>query len=473
MVYNIQQNDIALLKQLNKQIYSKIELLNYQMKTVDVLDGVLIDDSYNIDAESDIRRTISLQMVVKGNLYTYTRTSSFWLDKYLRISVGYYSQREDTVYWYPLGIYILSESNFTFDGTSTTVSLSCVDLMAKLTGLRGGQLTGLQTKIAKDSNLRNAIISTIIQLGGFTKYRIEDPKMTVPYEIELDTGSSVYDLLCKLRDLKVSWEMFFDTDGTFVFQPIPQCIEDSAVLDDTDLSDMITSENLTRTDNEVKNVTIVYGKSLDTDRYSETVTNTNEVYNLTLDSFTTYTENEIIAFTPNIDNLASPKIKVNSLTAYPIVSTINGVDTVLAVGALIHGKPYVFQYKSSKFYYLGQFQVYGIAQDTNPSSPFYVNGTMGVVPQTLSGGDYEKIYTDQLATERAEYENWKSTRFNETVDLSVVTIPFLDVNQKINHTSLNTGEAMPLITKKITGSISKGTGTISCIHWYPLYPFST
>lgn len=40
----------------------------------------------------------------------------------------------------------------------------------------------------------------------------------------------------------------------------------------------------------------------------------------------------------------------------------------------------------------------------NPDSPYTIE-KVGELRQILSGDDYEKIYADELAVERAEYEN--------------------------------------------------------------------
>lgn len=475
MGYNVQQIDIDMFKEGNKVIYSRIFLLNHQMKTTDMIEGVLTSQSYTIDADSDVRRIMNLDMVVKDRLFTYTRTNTFWLDKYIQFHIGYYSNKDKQIHWYPQGIYLIETSSYEFNSTTSSLSLSLVDLMSKLNGTRGGKLTGIQTKIPIDNDVRQVVIDTLA-LGGFTKYRIENPDMKTPYEIELGTGATIYDLLCELRDLKPSWEFFFDTDGTFVFQPIPQCIEDQEVLNNDILSQLIVSESFSRNDNEAKNHIIVYGASLDADWFSNATTLSGSTYNLTVDAYATlYGNGDMFCLKPNIANPANCKINVNSIGERPLMNVVEGVDVALDSGKMQPDIYYVIKFDRDKdcFYYRGQFQIKGEATDVNPDSPFYINGTFGDVPDVLSDGMYAKIPTDQLAQERAEYELWRATRFNETVTLNMVAVPFLEVNKKIGYVSLNTGEDIPLIVKKISGSFTDGTQVTECIHWYPLYPFST
>lgn len=58
---------------------------------------------------------------------------------------------------------------------------------------------------------------------------------------------------------------------------------------------------------------------------------------------------------------------------------------------------------------------------------------IGIKNQVLSGDTYEDIFTDDLALQRAGYENWKSLRISDRVNLSVIPIPWLDVMDKVTY----------------------------------------
>ena len=79
------------------------------------------------------------------------------------------------------------------------------------------------------------------------------------------------------------------------------------------------------------------------------------------------------------------------------------------------------------------------------------------------------IYSDQLALERAEYENYQTTRLKNAITLTTLHMPWVDVNQKIEYTSQVTGKTDIYIINSITGSSSEGTMTMNCIKYYPLY----
>lgn len=59
--------------------YIRLELLNYQFQTVDSLEGVATSGSITIDANSDIRRTASITLVVKDSSFQVTPGGKIWL----------------------------------------------------------------------------------------------------------------------------------------------------------------------------------------------------------------------------------------------------------------------------------------------------------------------------------------------------------------------------------------------------------
>ena len=59
MSYTPTQDDIALLRQRTKELYTRINLLNKEFKTIDSLEGVVTDGSYTVSSSSDIRRTFT------------------------------------------------------------------------------------------------------------------------------------------------------------------------------------------------------------------------------------------------------------------------------------------------------------------------------------------------------------------------------------------------------------------------------
>lgn len=85
--------------------------------------------------------------------------------------------------------------------------------------------------------------------------------------------------------------------------------------------------------------------------------------------------------------------------------------------------------------------------------------------------EYENIYTDDLARQRAEYELWLHTNMSNTISMTCVPMNFLDVNMKFEH-AFKGKETHQYITKSISMDLNPlGTQTIQAIRFYPLYPF--
>ena len=134
---------------------------------------------------------------------------------------------------------------------------------------------------------------------------------------------------------------------------------------------------------------------------------------------------------------------------------------------------YVVKYQadSDNFLFMGYSQPYAIVKDENPDSPFYVEGPVGEIRIVLHGGDYDNIYTNDLAKQRAEYELWQRTRLQDSVTLTLAPIYQLDVNCVVEITLENKDEPEPYIIKTInTGLSYSGIQTIQMIRYYPLYP---
>lgn len=61
--------------------YIRLELLNYQFQTVDSLEGVCTSGTISIDANSDMRRTGSVVLVVNDSTFEVNPGGKIWLIK--------------------------------------------------------------------------------------------------------------------------------------------------------------------------------------------------------------------------------------------------------------------------------------------------------------------------------------------------------------------------------------------------------
>lgn len=270
---NIGAEDYNVLKQQYIKKYIRLELLDFQYNIVDELSGNMTKCSINVDSNSDLRRSCDLGFVVTTSTFDIKAGSKLWLDKFVRPYVGYENMRTGEIQWYNQGIYLVNNPQWSYNASTNEISMQALDLMSKLTGLRNGNLEGIPTVIAKDENVREAIIKTI-ELGGFTKYICEECKtndgtiVPVPYDIEIDVGGTIYDILTGLRDIMPNYQIYFDINGVFHYEPIPLAYDDPVLIDDDLFNNVLISENINTDFEGVKNYVEVLGHTWDVDYYS-------------------------------------------------------------------------------------------------------------------------------------------------------------------------------------------------------------
>ena len=276
---NIGAEDYNVLKQQYIKKYIRLELLDFQYNIVDELSGNMTKCSINVDSNSDLRRSCDLGFVVTTSTFDIKAGSKIFLDKMVRPYVGYENMRTGEIQWYNQGIYLVNNPQWAYNASTNEISMQALDLMSKLTGLRNGNLEGIPTKIAKDENVREAIIKTI-ELGGFTKYICEECKtndgtiVPVPYDIEIDVGGTIYDILTGLRDIMPNYQIYFDINGVFHYEPIPLAYDDPVLIDDDLFNNVLISENINTDFESVKNYVEVLGHTWDVDYYSSSESTT-------------------------------------------------------------------------------------------------------------------------------------------------------------------------------------------------------
>lgn len=478
MPINVGQDDYNILSQQIITKYIKLEILNFQYNVVDEISGNLTAMSVNIDSGSDLRRSCNLTFVVTDASFDVKAGNKIWLDKFCRPWVGYENIYTGKIQWYNQGIYLINAPSWRYNATTHELSLAGLDLASKLTGLRNGELEGIPTKIPSGSSVREAMIAAI-ELAGFTKYTISECKdvdgniIAVPNDIEIAQGGTVWNIVTQLRDILPRYETFFDVDGVFIYQPIPTGSGDPVNIDDTIWTNLLIDESINNDFESVKNYIEVYGRTLDPSYFSTNTTYSGSTLSLTVVDYpAALTDNTIVGFTTSstgdISATGSISLKMNSLAA----SVLYEYGTNNPVTTLDNDTYYVVYYNQG-WYLMGHQQPVGIAYDDNPDSPFYVNGSIGRIRHVLYGGEYENITSDKLALERAKYELWKRTRLQDSITLTSIPNPWLDVNVLISHAIRGKSQenAAQYIIKSISTDYGiEGTQSINAITYYPLYP---
>ncbi len=464
----VTQADKNIVNQAVKELSVTVELLNSDMKVVDVIEGKLISDSFSIDANSDVRRTYSMELLVTDSTLLLDKGKHIWMDKYIRPYVGIKEIRTGNIIKYPKGIFTMLDSNYSYDATTNTLSLSCSDLMSELNGERNGTLKS-SIKFEEGENVRELIVN-LLKETMVKKYIISDmDNLTIPYEIEFESSQTYYDVLNEIVSLFSYFEMFFDVNGVFIIHKIPHQSSDNVILESEFLSPLIISENINTSFKDVYNRIVVWGQSLEPDYSSSNCT-----YDISTNTYTaTFPVEELSNFAMySIDipqsHTAQPKLNINGTTLY----ITNDKGEYLKESAIAPTYN-VFKYRKveNNFYWLGEFQVYAEASETNLSSPFH-KSKINEITKVCTGGDYEKIYSNSLAQDRADYELYHSCRLQETMNVNMIDIPWLDVNWLIEYQSYTTKDTRKYVIKQINGSTTGGTIDVSMVLFYDQDPFS-
>lgn len=449
MALNITADQFSMPLQGIQNRYLKLELLNYNYQTVDEVSGIAIAGTITIDANSDVRRTATIDMIVKDSSFDVQSGGRIWLDKYIRINVGTESLRTGEIVWVNCGLYIIDAPTYNYAPETNSLSLSLLDLMAKLTGARNGYLPGVPTILSAGENIREAIIDTLA-LGGFTKYVVEEAPFpsVIPNDLEFSQGATVYDLLAGLRDIYPNHEIYFDVDGVFYYKEIPTGIDEPIMMDDTLFDSIVINEAINVDFQNVKNSIEVWGRTHDPQHFSTSTSVSSNTISLTIEDVTSYTEHMVYGFTLT-DNpgYTAPSLKINSLATYPIKRDDGENADIEAEEGEVY---YCVEFLGDSWRWLGHLQAYGFAEDDDPESPFYVEGTVGRIHLPLYDGDYANCITDDLAQERAEYELWLHTNMNNTLSLTMVPVYWLDVNMLVEYTQKRNNELAQWLIKSIS-----------------------
>ena len=337
---------------------------------------------------------------------------------------------------------------------------------------------------------------------------------TIPYDQEFSAGCSVLSILTTFRDLYPNYEMFFDIENnTFVCQLKPMCYEDDIYLDNSFLQRVLIAENTSVDMTTVRNICEVWGQVIEVDFYSEECSYSNNVYSSTIAGYEDgYCNGDVIGLKITSTNQNSAQININGFGSIGIFNESN--ENPVADNELKADNIYAFKIKKNrvnsqdvfKAYLLGQYQVHAINVLTNgkksgqfvtsfdgqeyelyskeyfqkfyncervdmtvvANSPFTVE-KLGEIPDIKISGEYENITSDNLAADRAKWENWKNCRLTDNITITTALLPFLDVNKKVSYKRSDSDQEHQYIISSISHDFSTYTTTITMYRFYPLY----
>ena len=458
-------------KQSQRNISIRINLLNFSKQIIDSIEGQVIGGSITSDANSNMRNTCDIQMVVTDSSFNVEAEGKIWMDRYIQIYIGVEDLKTHQTIWTNKGIYLLNQPTYGYSAESKVLSFQGVDMMALLTDMRGGMLSEAYL-IPAGSNVRDVII-TILGVNGINEYVVDDCKNSdgsiqpVPYDMTFDIGSTWWDVLESLQSILPNYQMYFDVDGVFHYEPTPYKPNEVVRMDDDIWRQNVISENVSYDFESVKNSVKVLGRTHPVNYFATNVTVNEATINLTIPNLTELTDGALIGFTLTKSVYGNIMLNVNNLGAVKLSKLDGSYVTSLAKGEYWTAS-YDADNQSWKF--LGHVQAVGEWMDDNPNSPFFVGNPAGAIKIVLYGGEYDNIMSDELATQRAEWEIYQRCRMNDSITLTSVPIYWSEVNWMVAYTPLGQDVVNQYLIRSITTDLTyDGTQTYNMIRWYPYY----
>lgn len=337
---------------------------------------------------------------------------------------------------------------------------------------------------------------------------------TIPFDQEFSSGCSVLSILTTFRDLYPNYEMFFDMESnTFICQLKPLCYEDDIFLDNDFLQKVFISENTSVDMSTVRNICEVWGQVIEADFYNEVCSYSNNTYSSMIAGYEEgYYNGDVIALKIPSANQANAQMNINNFGKIGIYNESN--EEPIKANELKPNEIYAFKIKKKRIdqqdvinaYLLGQWQVHAINVLSNgtksrkfvtgsdgeeyelyskeyfqkfyncervdmtiiPNSPFTVE-KLGEIPDIKVNGEFDNITSNDLAADRAKWENWKNCRLTDNITITTSLLPFLDVNKKVSYKRSDSDKEQQYIISSISHNFTEFKTTITMYRFYPLY----
>jgi len=125
-------------------------------------------------------------------------------------------------------------------------------------------------------------------------------------------------------------------------------------------------------------------------------------------------------------------------------------------------------HKYSEDYYKTVYNCDTVNMTVCEQSPFVVQ-KIGEIIDVKADGEFGNIRSNQLAVERATYENWKNSRLTDSISITTKLMPFVEPYMKIDYKRHDSGIRNDYIVQSVSHDLENGTTTIQMYTFYPLY----
>ena len=202
------------------------ETINFEIPQEDI---ILNSGNFSENYQQGQRKNLNLSLVNIDKKYT-PNINTIWVHSRFRFDIGIESERE--VYWFPRGIYIMSNPTATHIDSDKQVSLTLTDKFS-LFSSKAGTLEATY-EIPQNTLIKDAIRG-ILSLDNGSGYQIDTKEIVydrqfdtirMPYTVSKDAGSTLEDMLLEIAMI-LNAECYYNSIGHLCFIPINETINDT------------------------------------------------------------------------------------------------------------------------------------------------------------------------------------------------------------------------------------------------------
>lgn len=126
--------------------FVKITVLDWQERPIQDIQGEVITASFNIDGQSNIRRTGNLSVLIDNEVAQAESIKRLiTINKKINVEIGYLNDTDQylnyPIIWFPLGLYVITNKSISHSISDLTLNLQISDKMCLLNGQCGGTIS--------------------------------------------------------------------------------------------------------------------------------------------------------------------------------------------------------------------------------------------------------------------------------------------------------------------------------------------
>jgi hypothetical protein len=260
------------LNQNIRKIFVELSILDKNGLSLGILKGYTLSGMVTLSSENSYRRSGNLNMVLTS---TWEARRLFWFDTKARLRIGMKDFLTNEIFWFNLGEFAVRDMSISKELNGSTIDIQLLDNMAFLDGSLGGVATNQIVFDARNNIPIHEAIRSVLISAGVSKTSIEpvivnNEVRNIPYTLEFQEGTTIYEILKSLIDLYKGYEGFFDTDGIFIMRKIRDRKNDSSLYKFGKDGSKLSMGNVQTFDySKVKNSIVVNGYK---DKYGVSVT---------------------------------------------------------------------------------------------------------------------------------------------------------------------------------------------------------